>query len=48
MKNGNYGKELILDLHECDPSKFNRKDLEQFCIELCELIDMNREEIHYT
>jgi len=42
-----FGKELIIDLHECDRSKFNRKDLEKFCIELCDLIDMNREAIHF-
>jgi len=25
-----YGKELILDLHNCDPSKFNRADLKKY------------------
>lgn len=35
-----YGKELILDLHDCDVSKFNRKDLKRFFEELCEEIDM--------
>ena len=38
----NYGKELILDLHECDTDKFNRKDLRTFCKQLCDLIDMKR------
>ncbi len=40
-----YGKELILDLHDCDTSKFNRKDLKRFFKELCRLIDMNREKL---
>ncbi len=37
-----YGKELIIDLHDCDVNKFNRKDLKRFFIELCKLIDMQR------
>ncbi len=38
----NYGKELILDLHECNPKYFTRKYLKLFFKELCELIDMER------
>ena len=37
-----YGFELILDLHGCNVSKFNRKSLRQFFIELCEIINMKR------
>lgn len=37
-----YGKELILDLHDCDPGKFNRKDLKKYFVDLCRLIDMKR------
>lgn len=37
-----YGKELILDLHECDPDTFTRKSIEKYFIELCERIDMER------
>ena len=37
-----YGKELILDLHHCDTSKFNRKDLTIFFKQVCDLIDMKR------
>ena len=40
-----YGKELILDLHECDPSTFTRKSIRKFFKELCELIDMEREKL---
>ncbi len=42
-----YGKELILDLYGCDVSKFNREDLEQFCMELCASIDMERGPIEF-
>ena len=38
----NYGKELIIDLHNCNVSKFNRKALRKYFKELCELIDMQR------
>jgi len=35
-----YGKELILDLHNCNPKKFTRYQLKNFFTELCEEIDM--------
>ena len=38
-----YGKELILDLHDCKSSfKFNRKDLDIFFKVLCNLIGMKK------
>lgn len=37
-----YGKELILDLHDCDPATFNRKYIKQYFVKLCKLIDMER------
>lgn len=37
-----YGKELIIDLHTCDPSTFNRKSIKKYFVELCDLIDMER------
>ncbi len=37
-----YGKELILDLHGCDTSTFNRKSIRNFFKELCKVIDMER------
>lgn len=40
-----YGKELILDLHECDPSTFTRKSIRKYFKELCKLIDMQREKL---
>ena len=38
----NYGKELILDLHNCNPETFNRKIIKKYFVELCDLIDMQR------
>ena len=43
----NYGQELILDLHECDASRFNRRDIEQYFVELCKLIDMDRCDLYF-
>ncbi len=37
-----YGKELILDMHECDSSTFTRKSIRNFFTELCDLIEMKR------
>lgn len=45
---GNYGKELIIDLHGCDISKFNRTDIEKYLIQLCDdVIDMERADLHW-
>ena len=41
----NYGKELILDLHDCDPSTFNRKSIREYFNRLCDLIDMEKEKL---
>ena len=44
----NYGKELILDIHEVKNTHlFNRKDLTKFFEELCNLIKMEREDLHF-
>jgi S-adenosylmethionine decarboxylase len=42
-----YGKELILDLHECDSNTFNRKSIKMYFIDLCKLIDMKRCNLHF-
>jgi len=42
-----FGKELILDMHGCNATKFNRYDIGCFMIELCHRIDMKREDLHY-
>ena len=42
-----YGFELILDLHGCDVSKFNRASLKKYFIKLCKAIDMKREALYF-
>lgn len=42
-----YGLELILDMHDCDPSSFTRKNIEKYLKELCEAIDMKRCELYW-
>lgn len=42
-----YGYELILDLHGCNPSTFNRESLDSFFTEVCDLIDMERCGVHF-
>ena len=42
-----YGKELIMDLHDCDPKTFGRRSLKKYFKELCELIDMKRCDLHF-
>ena len=41
MTNGKpYGKELIIDLHECDVKYFNKMSLDKFFRELADLTNM--------
>lgn len=42
-----YGSELILDLHDCNPATFTRDHLEKYFTELCDLIDMTKCEVHF-
>ena len=42
-----YGSELILDLSGCDGATFNRKSLDLFFTELCDLIAMEKCEVHF-
>jgi len=42
-----YGKELILDLHECDVSTFTRESIQEYFDGLCEVIDMQQCEMHF-
>ena len=42
-----YGFELIIDLHGCDVSKFNRESLDGYFEKLCKAIDMQREDLHF-
>lgn len=47
MNMRSYGKELILDLHNCESSTFTRESIENYFKELCKLIDMVRCELHW-
>lgn len=42
-----YGKELIIDLHNCDSTTFNRKSIKRYFFELCKLIDMEACDLHF-
>ena len=42
-----YGFELIIDLHGCDVSTFNRKSLRGYFKKLCKTIDMKRCELYF-
>jgi len=37
-----YGKELVLDIHNCDTSTFTRRSITKYFKELCDLIGMVR------
>lgn len=42
-----YGFELIIDLHNCDASKFNRSSLRKYFGKLCKAINMKRCELYF-
>ena len=42
-----YGKELILDLHECDPSRFAKIIVAEWFAEVCFTTDMVPVEAHF-
>ena len=42
-----YGYELIMDLHGCNVSKFNRTSLDNYFEKLCKAIDMKRSDLHF-
>lgn len=37
-----YGKEIIIDMHECDSKMFTRKHIRNYFKKICDLIDMER------
>ena len=47
MNNDYYGKELIIDLHDCDVSTFNRKSLDAYFEKLCKAIKMHKCERYF-
>ena len=42
-----YGAELILDLHGCNPGTFTRASLDDYFTKLCDLIDMEKCDVHF-
>ena len=42
-----YGMELVMDLHDCDPTTFTRENLTQYFIDLCTMLDMRRADLHF-
>ena len=42
-----YGFELALDLHGCEAKLFNRDHIDKFFTDLCELIEMEKCEVHF-
>lgn len=42
-----YGFELIIDLKNCSPSFFNRKSLDNYFSQLCDLISMKKAEVYF-
>ena len=42
-----YGFELILDLHGCSSASFTRDHLDLYFTRLCDLIDMEKCEVHF-
>jgi S-adenosylmethionine decarboxylase len=42
-----YGKELIIDLHNCDKNTFGRGKIRKYFKELCKMIDMKRADLHF-
>jgi len=42
-----YGTELILDIHNCSPDRFTRTHIDEYFSRLCDLIDMEKCEVHF-
>ena len=42
-----YGMELVLDLHDCDPNTFTRETIELYFSNLCKLIGMEACALHF-
>lgn len=42
-----YGRELIIDMHNCDPKTFTRKSIREYFTKLCKVIDMQQCDLHF-
>ena len=47
MSPGDYGKELVLDLHNCNIAKFGKKNIQEYFNILCDKIKMEQESVHF-
>lgn len=47
LQSGGYGKELVLDMHDCDPSLFTRGSIRSYFKQLCQMIEMRGEDQHF-
>jgi len=45
--NDTYGYELVLDLYNCNPALFTRKSIDDYFTKLCDVIDMEKCEVHF-
>ena len=43
----NFGYELLLDMHGCDVSTFNRESIKGYFKSICDAIRMEREDCHF-
>lgn len=43
----NFGYELLLDMHGCDVSTFNRESIKDYFKKICDAIGMKREDLHF-
>lgn len=43
----NFGYELLLDMHGCDVTTFNRKSIKEYFVKICDAIGMEREDLHF-
>lgn len=44
----NYGRELILDVHDCDVARFTQERIEKYLAHLCdEILEMTRRELYF-
>ncbi len=46
-KNDVYGKELIMDIHDCDPGMFTRKALRKYLKQVCAIMKMERADLQW-
>ena len=47
VKNKPFGFELLIDLHNCDVSTFNRDSIKGYFKKICDAIGMEREDLHF-